>query len=64
MIALLDTLLAAGMPRPVWAALLMAAFVGVTIVTMLLARYPVRRAPPPVTPPRADENDRPPRGDA
>ncbi len=64
MIALLDTLLAAGMPRSVWAALLMAAFLIVSVITMLLTRYPVRRAPPPVTPPRADKNDRPPRGGA
>jgi hypothetical protein len=59
---LVDALLAsAGMPRWVWAALLMAAFVGVSVLTMLLTRYPVRRAPPPVTPPDADQ---PPPADA
>jgi hypothetical protein len=59
---LFDTLLAwAGMPRWVWAALLMATFVGVSVITMLLARYPVRRAPPPAMPPDADQ---PPRSDA
>jgi len=59
---LFDALLAsAGMPRWVWAALLMAAFAGVSVITMLLARYPVRRAPPPVAPPDADQ---PPRSDA
>jgi len=40
-------LFAASVPPWAWAALLMAVFVGVTIVTMLLTRYPVRRAPPP-----------------
>jgi hypothetical protein len=55
---LFDALLAwAGMPRWIWAALLMAAFVGVSVITMLLARYPVRRAPP-VTPPDADQSPR------
>jgi len=56
---LFDALLAsAGMPRWVWAALLMAAFVGVSALTMLLTRYPVRRAPPPVAPPDADQPQR------
>jgi hypothetical protein len=56
---LFDALLAsAGMPRWVWAALLMAAFVGVSVITMLLVRYPVRRAPPPVAPPEADHSPR------
>ncbi len=31
-----------------WAALLMAGFVGLTVLTMALARLPTRRAPPPV----------------
>lgn len=64
MIAPLNTLFAAGMPRSVWAALIIAAFVAVTIFTILLARYPVRRPPPVTLPPRADESDRPPRSDA
>jgi len=58
---LLEPLFAAGAPPWVWAALVMAAFVGVTIATMILTRYPVRRAPPPVAP---REDDRPPRDDA
>jgi hypothetical protein len=49
-----EPLFAASVPSWVWAALLMAAFVGVTIVAMLLTRYPVRRAPPPVRPPEKD----------
>ena len=57
----LEPLSAATMPPWVWAALVMAAFAGVTIVTMLLTRYPVRRAPPPVRPP---DNDPPPRAGA
>ena len=58
---LFEPLFAATVPPWVWAALVMAAFVGVTIVTMILTRYPVRRAPPPVAPP---DNDSPPRAGA
>jgi len=46
-------------PRWVWATLVMAAFVAVSLLTMFLARYPVRRAPPPVAPPSVDEHTPP-----
>jgi hypothetical protein len=42
----LHPLFAASVPSWVWATLLMALFVVVSVATMLLARYPVRRAPP------------------
>ena len=45
---LLHPLFAASVPSWVWATLLMALFVVVSAATMLLARYPVRRAPPPI----------------
>jgi hypothetical protein len=35
------------MPAWAWAALLMAAFVAVSVATMLLTRFAVRSAPPP-----------------
>lgn len=44
-----DPLLASGgVPSWVWAALLMAGFVGLSLLTMALARFPVRRRPPPL----------------
>jgi hypothetical protein len=42
----LDPLLAADLPRWIWATLLMVAFVGLTLVTIALVRYPVRRVSP------------------
>ncbi len=45
---LLAALLAAT-PAWVWAALLMAGFVALTVLTMALARIPARRAPPPLS---------------
>jgi hypothetical protein len=42
----LDPLFAASVPSWVWATLLMALFVAVSIGTMWLVRYPVRRPPP------------------
>ena len=42
----LDPLFAASVPSWVWATLLMALFVAVSIGTMWLVRYPVRRLPP------------------
>ena len=39
---------AASAPTWVWAALVMAGFVGLTLITMALARLPVRRPPPPL----------------
>ena len=53
-----DPLLAAT-PAWVWAALVMAAFVGVSVATMWLTRLPLRRAPPPVAPRPADAAERP-----
>ena len=44
--------LAAAVPTWVWATLLMAGFVALTLFTMWLARYPVRWRPPPIAPPR------------
>ncbi len=41
-----DPLFAASAPSWVWATLLMIAFVAVTLGTMWLVRYPVRRLPP------------------
>ncbi len=38
----------AGPPTWVWAALLMAGFVGLTVLTVVLARFAVLRTPPPV----------------
>ncbi len=40
-----------GAPTWVWAALLIAAFAGLTVLTMVLVRYPVLRAPPPFSAP-------------
>ena len=42
----LQPLFAASVPSWVWATLLMALFVAVSIGTMWLLRYPVRRLPP------------------
>lgn len=57
---MLVALLAADVPRWIWAALLMAAVVLVTIVTMWLVHYPIRRVPAP----RNDADDRPTQGGA
>jgi len=43
----LEPLFAASVPSWVWATLLMALFVAVSVGTMWLVRYPVRRLPPP-----------------
>jgi hypothetical protein len=51
--SLVMPLLAAGVPRWIWAALLMAAVLAVTVLTMWLVRYPIRRVPPP-----RDDDDR------
>ena len=40
-------LLAAGPPAWIWATLLMAGFAALTVLTMLLARIPTLRPPPP-----------------
>ncbi len=40
--------LLAATPAWVWAVLLMAGFVALTVLTMALARIPARRAPPPL----------------
>jgi hypothetical protein len=37
-----------GVPKWAWATLVMAGFVALSVVTMVLARGPVRHAPPPV----------------
>ena len=47
-------MLAAGPPAWVWATLLMAGFAALTVLTMLLARIPTLRPPPPD---EADEED-------
>ena len=47
-------LLPAGPPAWVWATLLMAGFAALTVLTMLLARIPTLRPPPPD---EADEED-------
>ena len=56
-----DLPLAAGVPAWVWATLLMAAFIGVSVLTMWLVRFPLRHTPPPVSPPAepagSDEED-------
>jgi hypothetical protein len=48
---ILPWLVASGAPTWVWAALLMAGFVALTVFTMWLARLPARRKPPPFQPP-------------
>ena len=52
---------ASGAPAWIWATLLMAAFVAITVFTMWLIRFPLRRTPPPVSPPPepagSDEED-------
>ena len=55
MIAFVVPLLAA--PAWVWATLVMAGFVALTVFTMWLARFPIERKPPPVLPP---DDERPP----
>ncbi len=55
-------LVASGAPTWIWATLVMVGFVGLTLLTMALARTPVRRAPPPLdapeeTPGRPGEGD-------
>jgi hypothetical protein len=52
-----DALLAAEVPRWIWAALVIGAFVGVTVLTIVLARYPLRRVPPPVAHDEANETN-------
>ena len=47
-------LLASGPPAWVWATLLMAGFAALTVFTMLLARIPTLRPPPPLD---TDEED-------
>ena len=65
--AIAGVVLVAGPPAWVWATLLMAGFAALTVFTMVLARIPTLRSPPPLD---ADEengdtkpiedNDRPP----
>lgn len=45
-----DPPVAAEVPRQLWAALMMLAFVAISLLTMLLARIPTRQAPPPIVP--------------
>jgi len=56
----LDVVVLAAVPAWVWATLVMIGFVALTVLTMWLARFPVMRKPPPVLPPRQD--DEPPAG--
>lgn len=48
-------LAAGGPPEWVWATLLMAGFVALSVFTMVLIRLPLRRRPPPLAPPPADD---------
>jgi membrane protein implicated in regulation of membrane protease activity len=57
---MLAALIAADVPRWIWAALLMAAVVAVTVLTMWLVRYPLRR----MLPPSREEAEPPSRKDA
>ena len=49
--------LASGAPVWIWATLLMAAFVAITVLTMWLVRFPLRHTPPPVAPPPTARNE-------
>ena len=48
--AALSPLLASGAPKWIWATLIMAGFVGLTGLTMALARISTRQRPPPARP--------------
>jgi hypothetical protein len=55
----LDPVFAAEVPKQLWAALMMLAFVAISALTMLLARVPTRQKPPPIAGDAPDEESAP-----
>lgn len=49
--------IAAAGPVWVWATLVMIGFVALSALTMWLTRLPVRRVPPPVSPPQRSDDE-------
>ena len=50
-------LVLSAVPAWVWAILVMAGFVALSVFTMWLTRFPLRRVPPPLVPPPAERKD-------